>query len=142
MRILGLDIGTKRIGVAVSDELGLLAQGKCCVDRETDDKAINDIIAIIEEGSVGKVVVGLPLNMDGSHGERAEDSTKFAESLADKTGLPVDLWDERLSTKEAEDVMLKADISRKKRKKVIDKMAAQLILQGYLDRMRAEGGNG
>ena len=133
MRVLGLDIGTKNIGVALSDELGILAQGKEVILRKSDKYAIARIKEIVEEFGVGKIVAGLPMNMDGSKGARAEDSERFSGKIEKEISVPVILWDERLSTKEAEDVMIRADISRKKRKKVIDKVAAQLILQGYLD---------
>ena len=130
---MGLDIGTKNIGVAVSDETGTLAQGKCAVSRTSDKQAIEEIKRIIEEYKVKEIVVGLPLNMDGTKGERALDSEKFSDLLKSATGLEVKLWDERLSTKEVEDVLISADVSRKKRKEVIDKLAAQIILQSYLD---------
>jgi putative Holliday junction resolvase len=133
---MGLDIGTKRIGVAVSDETGTLAQGKGVVQRTTDKEAIEEIKESITEHKVGEVVIGLPLNMDGSKGERAEDSEGFARTLRGETGLPVKLWDERLSTKEVERVLIVADVSRSKRKKVTDKLAAQIILQSYLDRRK------
>ncbi len=132
-RILGLDVGTKYIGLAVSDTTLTLAQGKGKVLRRSDDVAIGRITEVIKELGIEKIVVGLPVNMDGTMGERAKDCRAFAEKLKEKTGLAVELWDERLSTKEAEDVMLAADMTRNKRKKVIDKLAAQLILQGYLD---------
>jgi len=138
MRIMGLDVGTKYIGVAVSDEMGMLAQGREAVPRTSDARAIGKIKEILEEVKAGEIVVGLPINMDGTMGERARDCERFAGKLKEQTGLPVKLWDERWSTKEAEDVMIKASVSRSKRKKVIDKMAAQIILQGYLDSLRAE----
>ncbi|NQT33275.1 MAG: Holliday junction resolvase RuvX [Candidatus Omnitrophica bacterium] len=137
MRILGLDIGTKNIGVAVSDETGMLAQGREVVKRTSDDAAIDRIVEIITEYGAGEVVVGLPINMDGTEGPRAEDSIRFSEKLKKKMSLPVKLWDERLSTVEAESILIKGDVSRKKRKKVIDKLAAQIILQGYLDSREA-----
>jgi putative Holliday junction resolvase len=133
MRIMGLDLGTKNIGVAVSDESGTLAQGREVVRRTTDKEAIERIEEILKDFSVEEIVVGLPINMDGTMGERAADSERFAEMLKERTHLPVKLWDERLSTKEAESVMLEADVTRSKRKKVIDKLAAQIILQSYLD---------
>lgn len=133
MRVMGLDIGTKRIGVAVSDETGTLAQGRGIVTRESDNQAIDQIKSIIEEYKVGEIVAGLPLNMDGTKGERARDCEEFSGRLEKETGLPVKLWDERLSTKEVEDVLIAADVSRDKRKKVTDKLAAQIILQNYLD---------
>ncbi|MGB2601160.1 MAG: Holliday junction resolvase RuvX [Candidatus Omnitrophota bacterium] len=133
MRIMGLDLGTKNIGVAVSDESGTLAQGREVVRRTTDKEAIERIEEILKDFSVEEIVVGLPINMDGTMGERAADSERFAEMLKERTHLPVKLWDERLSTKEAESVMLEADVTRSKRKKAIDKLAAQIILQSYLD---------
>ena len=137
MRIMGLDLGTKNIGVALSDESGVLARGKEVIARRSDRRAIARIREILDEFEVGEIVVGLPLNMNGTTGERAEDSVKFAEMLKEQTHVPVRLWDERLSTKEAESVMIKADLSRRKRKKIVDKLAAQIILQGYLDSLRA-----
>ncbi len=136
MRIMGLDIGTKNIGVAVSDETGTIAQARGVVKRENEKKAISRIKGIAEEYKVEEVVVGLPLNMNGTRGERAQDSEKFAKLLEKELKLPVKLWDERLSTKEAEDIMIMADISRKKRRKDLDKLAAQIILQNYLDSLK------
>jgi len=133
MRILGLDIGTKNIGFAISDETGMLAQGKGVIIRISDAAAVNDIEKIIEKNNIGKIVIGLPVNMNGTMGESARSVSKFSKLVEGKTGIPVVLWDERLSTKEVEKVMLAADISRGKRKKVVDKLAAQIILQGYLD---------
>ncbi len=132
-RTMALDVGTKRIGVAISDEIGMLAQGRGYIERTSDTKAVEEVRTAAEKDDVEKVVVGLPINMDGTLGERAHDSRRFAERVRDAIGIPVVLWDERLSTKEAEKVMISADISRKKRKMVIDKLAAQIILQGYLD---------
>ena len=133
MRVMGLDLGTKRIGVAVSDETKTLAQGRGIVQRLTDEEAVEKIKKIIEEEKVDEVVVGHPLNMNGTSGERAKDSEEFAEILKEETHLPVKLWDERLSTKEVENVLIAADVSRSKRNKVTDKLAAQIILQNYLD---------
>jgi putative Holliday junction resolvase len=139
MRIMGLDLGTRNIGVAVSDETGTIAQGRDTIIREDDKSAIDRIMGVIDEFGVKEVVVGLPINMDGTLGERAEDSKLFARELERRTGLPVKLWDERLSTREAENIMLEADLTRKKRKKAVDRLAAQIILQGYLDSRRNEG---
>jgi putative Holliday junction resolvase len=135
---MGLDVGTKRIGVAISDETGTLAQGKGTVSRKSDEEAIKEIKSFIEKYKVKEIVLGLPLNMDGTQGERAEDSTGFAEILKKETGLPVKMWDERLSTKEVEDMLIAASVSRAKRKKVSDKLAAQIILQSYLDSLKTE----
>jgi len=136
MRIMGLDIGTKNIGIAVSDETATIAQGREVLRRKGD--AASRIGEIAAAYGAGKIIVGLPVNMDGTSGERARDSETFAERLREITGLPVELWDERLSTKEAEDVMIQADISRKKRRRSLDKMAAQLILQSYLDSLDSQ----
>ncbi|MFH1665446.1 MAG: Holliday junction resolvase RuvX [Candidatus Omnitrophota bacterium] len=138
MRIMGLDIGTKNIGVAVSDESGTIAQARQVVKRVSDEKAVGEIQVIAGEFSVKEIVVGLPVHMDGSMGERAEDSKRFASLLEDKLSLPVVMWDERLSTKEMEEVLISASVRRKKRKMVIDKLAAQIILQGYLDSRNRE----
>lgn len=137
MRLMGLDVGTKYIGVAVSDELGMIAQGRERVLRETDEKAVDRIKDIAGEYDVEKVIVGYPVNMDGSVGERARDSRDFASLIENRAGLSVELWDERLSTKEAEEAMIEGGASRRRRKDKVDKLAAQIILQGYLDRKNA-----
>jgi putative Holliday junction resolvase len=129
MRILGLDVGSKRIGVAVSDALKITAQGLETVQR--GDMAALE--SVIKENDVVEIVVGLPLNMDGTKGQRAEDAERFAEGLKEKFSLPVKMWDERLSTASAERFMIKGDLSRAKRKKLNDRAAAQIILQSYLD---------
>ena len=134
LRVLGLDLGTKRIGVAVSDELGMLAQARCFIRRNKETSL--EVKRLAEEENIGTIVVGLPLNMDGSEGPRALDSREVASNIEHVTGIKVVLWDERLSTREAEDIMIEADISRNKRKKSIDKLSAQLILQGYLDSLK------
>lgn len=129
MRILALDLGTKRIGLAISDGLGLTAQGLDTIER-TDERSLENVI---NERDVTEIVIGLPLNMDGTKGERAQDAIRFAESLKNKFSLPVNMWDERLSTMYAEKEMIRGDLSRKKRKRLNDMLAAQLILQNYLD---------
>ena len=131
MRIMGLDVGTKNIGVAISDETGTIAQSVGVIKRTKD--AVREISSMAGKDDVGTIVVGHPINMDGSQGERAQDAETFAGLVEQESGIQTLLWDERLSTKEAEDVMIEADISRKKRKKSIDKLAAQIILQNYLD---------
>jgi len=133
MRIMGLDIGTKNIGVALSDEARILAGGHGKVLRQSNEYAVKCLKEIIEEFNVTEIVVGLPINMNGTKGPRAIDSENFAEKLREETGLTVRLWDERLSTKEAESIMIQGSMTRKKRKTKIDKLAAQIILQGYLD---------
>lgn len=139
MRIMGLDIGTKRIGVAVSDESCVLAQGREAVERTSDKAAVDRIKEIAFREGVGEIVIGLPVSLDGTRGKSAEACLKFADKVHGECGIPIKLWDERYSTKEAENVMIGASVRRDKRKKVIDKMAAQLILQSYLDSLRAEG---
>lgn len=136
MRIMGIDVGTKRIGIALSDETGILAQGKEIIERKNDHYAIEQIKKIIEEYKVSKIIVGLPLNMRGDYTESTLNSVKFSEMIKKEISLPTELWDERLSTKEVEDVMIEASVTRRKRKKVLDKLAAQIILQGYLDSLR------
>lgn len=135
MKAIGLDVGSKTIGVALSDAFGWTAQGLTTIywDEAEIESADEELKSLIETNEVSQIVVGLPKNMDGSIGERAEASKRYAEYVKEKYQLPVALWDERLTTMAAERVLLEADMSRKKRKKVIDKMAATMILQGYLD---------
>ena len=133
MRILGLDIGEKRVGVAISDELGLIAQGIDVIERKNDGKDIDRICKIISEYRVTKIVAGLPKNMNGTLGPSGTAVKNYATKLQNTSCIEVDFWDERLTTVAAERTLLEADVSRKKRKKVIDKLAAVLILQSYLD---------
>ncbi len=133
MRILGLDIGEKRIGVSLSDPLGIMAGALTVIERKTDDAAIKQIIVLARENEVERIVVGMPRSLDGSLGKQAQAVQSFVDLLKERTELPVVTWDERLSTVAAEKILLEADMSRKKRKKVIDQVAAVLILQGYLD---------
>ncbi|WP_188206243.1 Holliday junction resolvase RuvX [Alkalibacillus aidingensis] len=138
MKILGLDVGQKTIGVAISDALHFTAQGIETIKWDEEDySTINNRFAeLISQYEVSKIVVGLPKNMNGTIGERGEASERFAQYLEEQFELPVVLWDERLTTMAAERVLIDADMSRKKRKKVIDKMAAVMILQSYLDAKR------
>lgn len=129
-RIMALDAGDKRIGVAVSDPLGITAQGLKVL--ENSPQVFAEIAQLCKEYDVERVVVGLPKNMNNTLGPRADWSREFASKVADAVGLPVDMEDERLTTVAAERVMLDADLSRGKRRKVVDKMAAVLILQNYL----------
>jgi putative Holliday junction resolvase len=135
MRILGLDLGTKTLGVAVSDELGWTAQGveTIQINEEQGEYGLSRLRELIEQYAVEEIVVGFPKNMNGTVGPRGEATQRFAERLKQTFSLPVVLWDERLSTMAAERMLIAADVSRKKRKKVIDKMAAVMILQSYLD---------
>jgi len=133
---MGLDVGTKTIGVAVSDGLGLTAQGVTTVRRTSLKADLAALTALAREHEVERVVVGLPLNMDGSEGPRAEASRKFADTVSQALGVPVEFWDERLSTVAATRTLLEADVSRARRREVIDQVAAQFILQGWLDAHR------
>ncbi len=136
MRIIGLDYGTKTVGVAVSDALGITAQGVETITRKEENKlrqTLARIEELIDEYGVDEIVVGLPKNMNNSLGERAEACQEFADKLERRTGLPVVMWDERLSTVSAENVLIESGVRRENRKAVIDKIAAVFILQGYLD---------
>jgi putative Holliday junction resolvase len=133
MKVLGLDIGEKRIGIAVSDALRCTAQGLTVLHRSGMDDDIGAIQELIDASQVSEVVVGLPKNMDGSLGEGAQKVMSFVSKLEESLSIPIVLWDERLTTAEATRVLLQADVSRNKRRKVVDKIAAALILQGYLD---------
>ncbi|MDI6869998.1 MAG: Holliday junction resolvase RuvX [Bacillota bacterium] len=134
MRILALDVGERRIGVAVSDPLGLTAQAHSVVARRRPETDVAAVAALVEEVEAEKVVVGLPLRLDGSEGPAAARVKEFAGELAKAVPIPVELFDERLTTAEAEGVLLAGDLSRRRRRQVIDKVAAALILDGYLRR--------
>jgi len=133
MKVLGLDVGEKRIGIAISDELRYTAQGMKVLDRRGLADYLRELAEIIAATKVSEIVVGLPRNMDGSFGQGAQKVTAFVQELKKATSVPITLWDERWTTSEATRVLLQADVTRKKRKKVVDKVAAVLILQGYLD---------
>ncbi|HNX27867.1 MAG TPA: Holliday junction resolvase RuvX [Syntrophomonadaceae bacterium] len=133
MRIMGLDVGEKRIGIALSDPMGWTAQGHSVLQRKNNTSDFNELLKICRQYEVEKIVVGYPLNMNGTIGPKAIEMQKFADILQDKCQMPVELWDERLSTRSAERTLLEADLSRKKRKQVIDKVAAVNILQAYLN---------
>lgn len=139
MRIMGLDFGSKTVGVAVSDSLLLTAQGLEIIRREREDKLRRTLARIEElilEYEVEEIVLGLPKNMNATYGERAELTAQFRERLERRTGLPVVMWDERLTTVAADRAMMEAGIRREKRGEYVDKIAAALILQGYLDSRR------
>ena len=135
-RIMGLDIGDKTIGVAVSDLMGLTAQGVTTIKRVGKKKDIEAIKQIIDEKQVNKIVSGLPKNMNGTVGPQGEKVQKFCELLKEETNLPIEFWDERLSTVAAERSLIEGNVRRENRKKVIDMLAAVIILQGYLDLKR------
>lgn len=137
MRIMGLDVGSKTVGVAISDPLGFTAQGLeiIPIDEEKGEFGFKRLTELVEQYKVDKFVVGLPKNMNNTSGPRVEASQAYGNLLIERYNLPVDYQDERLTTVAAERMLIEqADISRGKRKKVIDKLAAQLILQNYLDR--------
>jgi putative pre-16S rRNA nuclease len=136
MRLMGLDVGSRTIGVAVSDELGLTAQPIKTIRRKSKREDVKALKEIMAEFDIAKIVVGLPKNMDGTLGKQAETTFRWIKDLQEEINVPVITWDERLSTVGASRVLLEADLSREKRKKVIDKLAAVLILQGYLDKTR------
>lgn len=133
MRIMGLDLGDKTIGVAISDAMKWTAQGLETIQRKQEKQDVQRLREIVSEHEVESIVLGLPVNMNGTMGPRSELVKNFAAVLEKQLKLPVYFWDERLSTVAAERTLLEADISRKKRKHVIDKLAAVIILQGYLD---------
>ena len=143
MRILGLDYGSKTVGVAVSDPLGLTAQGIETIWRKKENmlrRTLARIEEIISEYHVERIVLGLPKNMNNTLGERAEKSLEFKEMLEKRTGLPVIMWDERLTTVSADNVLKECGVRRENRKAVVDKIAAVFILQGYLD-YKSNSGN-
>ena len=136
MRILGLDYGSKTVGVAVSDPLGLTAQKVETIWRKQENKlrrTLARIEELVAEYGVEKIVVGLPKNMNNTLGERAEKSLEFKEMLERRTGLEVIMWDERLTTVEANRTLMEASVRRENRKQYLDQLAAVFILQGYLD---------
>lgn len=134
MRIMGLDVGDATIGIAVSDELELIAQAISTIRRKTTKEDLQSLENIIDEKNIVKVVIGFPKNMNNTIGERGNKTLEFAEILKEAfPNLEIILWDERLTTVAAEKALLEANISRRSRKKVIDKIAAVLILQNYLD---------
>lgn len=132
---MGLDVGSKTVGIAISDALGWTAQGieTIKIDESAGQFGMSRIQELVAEYTITSFVVGFPKNMNNSVGPRGEASERFAEMLEEAFGFPVTLWDERLTTMAAERMLIEADVSRKKRKTVIDKMAAVMILQGYLD---------
>lgn len=133
MRILGVDYGTVRIGLSLSDPGGILAHSMKVIQRQGDSQAAREIADVVRDEKVGKIIVGLPLHMNGDEGERARQCRAFARRLEKLTGVCTEMYDERLTSVQAERVLIAADVSRKRRKQVVDAMAATLLLQGYLD---------
>jgi putative holliday junction resolvase len=134
-RLIGLDVGAKTIGLALSDVMRQIATPLETIRRTKFTADAARLLALAELHGAGGLVIGLPVNLDGSEGPRAQSTRAFARNLAQATGLPVAFWDERLSTAAAERALLEADASRKRRAELIDKMAAAYILQGALDRL-------
>jgi len=134
LRILGIDLGERRIGISISDELGITAQGLPTIKSINEIEDLKNIKEIIDKYGVEKIVLGFPINMNGSSGVQAKKAILFAEKLKSSFQLPVELEDERLSTSKAEKFLIETDRSRKKRKKVVDKISAIIILQSFLDR--------
>ena len=136
MRIMGLDYGSKTIGVAVSDPMGLTAQGLEIIRREEENKlrkSLRRIEELVKEYQVEEIVLGFPKNMNNTIGERAQKSLQLKETLERRLGLPVIMWDERLTTVEADRTLIEAGVRRENRRKYVDMIAAVFILQGYLD---------
>ena len=131
-RIMGIDYGDARTGVALSDLMCTIVGSTCVVPSRNREKAMADLIRIAKENEVGQIVVGLPKNMDGTEGPRAELCRKFAEELRQATGLPVVMWDERRTTVEAHNILSQHNYHGQKRKNTVDAVAASLILEGYL----------
>jgi putative Holliday junction resolvase len=140
MKIVGLDYGEKRIGVAVSDELGMTAQGLTTIVRKGLKKDIEEIGRIVGACGADRIVVGYPIRLDGTPGIQCEKVDRFIEALERTSAVPVERWDESLSTWEAEEILTEALVRGKKRKAVIDKLAASIILQGYLNHLRRKKG--
>lgn len=139
MKIMALDMGKKRIGVAISDPMGIVAQGVKVIEPKDEAKLISEIHDLAKENSVGEIIVGLPLNMNGSQGPMAKEAIIFTEKLKERIGgVTIKMWDERLSSLQIEKDLIFLDVSRKKRKKINDMLAAQIILQNYLDSKRKE----
>ncbi|MGB7293756.1 MAG: Holliday junction resolvase RuvX [Thermodesulfobacteriota bacterium] len=140
MRTLALDVGTKTIGVAVSDQHGITANGLTTIKRREIKNDLDALSRIIDEYKPFEILIGIPYNIDGAISERGKGILNFANILKRTFSLNIELWDESYSTADAEKVLLEANLSRKKRKRVIDKMAAVVILQDYLEQKRNKGG--
>lgn len=136
MKYMGLDLGSKTLGVSVSDKMGIIANSLRTVkfDNEDYDALSDTVVTLVDSENIDTIILGLPKNMDNTIGERALITLEFQKKLENKLNIPIIMQDERLSTREATNVLINADMSRKKRKKVIDALAATIILQTYLDR--------
>lgn len=136
-RIMALDVGEKNIGVALSDPLGITAQGLTVIKRRDEAGALAAIRALVDQYAVRELVVGLPLDLKGKVGPQAQKVLDFTSCLERELAVPIRLWDERLSTRAAERLLIEADVTRRKRRRVVDMLAASLILQNYLDSRRS-----
>jgi len=136
MRVQGLDVGEKTIGVAVSDPLGITAQGLQVIRRSALEQDLQQLAKLVESYSVEQIVVGMPRRTDGSYGPEAAKVEQFAKALQEAVSVPIRFWDERFSTVTAQRILLEGDVSRAKRRQVVDKVAASVILQAYLDQQR------
>jgi putative Holliday junction resolvase len=141
MKILSIDYGSKRTGVAVCDELGLTAHGIATIVRKNNKQVLDALARLISDYGVEKIVIGYPLRLDGSHGIQCEKVDRFAEKLEKTFSLPVIKWDESLTTKEAEEILFQSNVRRKKKKGIVDQLAAALILKDYLSFLEREKGN-
>ena len=141
MRIIGIDYGEKRIGLAVSDELEITARGISVIERKSKKADLGAIAAAVSEYSVGAIIVGYPLRLDGSTGIQCQKVDRFIASLKEIIAVPVIAWDETLSTKEAEDLMRETGVARRKKRGMVDRIAAAFILQDYLNKRARHGGN-
>ncbi|MGE5543836.1 MAG: Holliday junction resolvase RuvX [Bacillota bacterium] len=141
-RILALDVGEKRIGVAISDPLGITAQGISVIERQDRKRDVEALRKLVIEYGVTGLLVGLPRNMNGTLGNKAREVREFGNLMEQELGLPVEYQDERLSTRAVEETLIRADVRRKKRRRVIDKLSAVYILQGYLDRIAGNNKKG
>ena len=142
MRVLGLDYGDRRIGIAICDELGMTAQGVATVVRKNRDADLAAIAGFVERFGVERIVIGYPLRLDGSEGIQCDKVNRFARRLEARLSMPVIRRDETLSTQEAEELLRETGVRREKKRAVVDRLAACIILQGYLDALADEGGNG
>ena len=141
VKIMGLDFGTKRIGVAMSDEMFLMAHSVNYIARKDPGRDFETINHLVRENSICEIVVGLPLNMNGTYSQKTKEAVEFADDLAKAVSIPVKTWDERLTSVQAERALLEADMSRGKRRQLSDKLAAQFILQSYLDSRKKDNKN-
>ena len=136
MKYIGLDLGTKTLGIATSDLTGTIASPYKTIRYSKEESMIAELLIVLEEKEIEKIVIGMPINMNGSKGESALRTEDFINILKTKTNIVIDIQDERLSTREAQNILISADVSRMKRKKVIDKLAAVVILQNYLNKKK------